>query len=289
MRGLGIRALCVCAALALAACGTTPPKRAAGDAPTFVSLNPCLDAILVEVAEPDQVLALSHYSRDPASSSMDVERAAQFGVTGGTAEEVIALRPDMVLASSFIDPATRSALERAGMRVETFGSPASVEESLTQVREIAAVVGREQAGEAIANRIAARLPNAQDPAPEPYTVHGLLWQPGEIVAGEASLVWELMAASGLASHASAIGLDQADHVTLEQLVADPPDLLLIAGDARGQEHPLLDRLTTTRVERFEPQLFYCGGPSIEAAWKRLEQIREDFNVAPPGSVIREPR
>lgn len=66
--------------------------------PTFVSLNPCLDDILVNVADPDQILALSHYSRDPSGTSVGVDVARQFGVTGGTAEEVLALDPDIVLA-----------------------------------------------------------------------------------------------------------------------------------------------------------------------------------------------
>jgi hypothetical protein len=47
-------------------------------APAIVSLNPCSDAILAEVADPGQVLALSHYSRDPRSSSMDVGLARRF-------------------------------------------------------------------------------------------------------------------------------------------------------------------------------------------------------------------
>ena len=123
--------------VALAACGADDAPGSTGGGPTIVSLNPCLDAILVEVAAPAQILALSQYSRDPSASSMDVARARDFGVTGGTVEEVIALDPDIVLASTFIAPTTRNALEQLGVRVETFGSPVSVEESVEQVRDLA--------------------------------------------------------------------------------------------------------------------------------------------------------
>ncbi|HCH95383.1 MAG TPA: iron ABC transporter substrate-binding protein, partial [Erythrobacter sp.] len=56
----------------LAACagggaGAPPPERG----PTIVSLNPCTDAILAEVAAPGQLLAISHYSKDPRASSME--------------------------------------------------------------------------------------------------------------------------------------------------------------------------------------------------------------------------
>ncbi|MEQ8411386.1 MAG: ABC transporter substrate-binding protein [Erythrobacter sp.] len=243
-------------------------------APTFVSLNPCLDALLVEIAAPGQILALSHYSRDASSSSLARDMVERFGTTGGTAEEVIALRPDVVLASSFIAPATKAALERAGFRVETFGSPVSVAQSLAQARRIAALAGRKEAGEALARRMRAKGAGDPDKRIGPdATIATLLWQPGQIVPGEATLIAELMAESGFASHSAARGLGQADHVALETLLADPPDLLLVAGDSAGQEHPLLARLEETRVERFPASLLYCGGPTIPAVRARLAEIR----------------
>ena len=84
-----------------------------------------------------------------------------------------------------------------------------------------------------------------------------------------------------------MGLGQADHIALEAIVADPPDLLLVAGDSNGQTHPLLFELERTRVARFEPKLFYCGGPSMPKAWKRLEAIRLDFVLNPPGRVTHD--
>ena len=81
--------------LALAGCAASPPP-AARERPTIVSLNPCTDAILAIVADPAQLLAISHYSQDPRSSSMDVAKARRFRATGGTAEEVVALAPDVV-------------------------------------------------------------------------------------------------------------------------------------------------------------------------------------------------
>lgn len=277
MGGPGITRLGAFAAacLALAACGSVP-EQPATEATTFVSLNPCLDAILVEVAEPVQVLALSHYSRDPAASSMDVARAKQFGVTGGTAEEVIALKPDVVLASSFIDPATKSALERAGMRVETFGSPGNVEASLDQVRALATLTGQVGKGEKLAEAI-----TTEPSQPAVKGGSALLWQPGQIVGGEASLVAEHLRWAGFTNYAEGHGMGQADHITLEQVLADPPDLLLVAGDSAGQQHPLLrDPSLATRIARFEPRLFYCAGPSILAARERLVQIRADMAGMP---------
>jgi iron complex transport system substrate-binding protein len=267
---LGRRAsLGVALALGLAACVAEPSAPREQEALTIVSLNPCLDAILVEVAGADQVLALSHYSRDPASSSLDPAAAKRFGVTGGTVEEVLVLEPDIVLASTFIAPTTRSALERMGVRVETFGSPVSVEESLAQVREIAALAKRKGAGEALVKRIESAL---AVPAGR-REIDTLLWQPGQIVPGEVTLIGELLRRGGFASHSTARGLGQGDHVALETLLADPPELLLVAGSSAGQSHPMLRRMRSTQVEPLAPNLLYCGGPTIIAVQRRLDAIR----------------
>lgn len=261
--------------LAASACTPASPPRGADDAPTIVSLNPCLDALLVELAAPDQVLALSHYSRDPGSSSIPAAIAARYGVTGGTAEEVIALGPDLVLASTFLPQPTRTALERAGLRVETFGSPVSVAASAAQLRDVAALVGQAQRGAALAESMAA------PPTPPVPAINALLWQPGEIVAGEATLIAELLRQEGFASHAAARGLGQADRVTLEGLLADPPSVLLVAGDAPGQRHPALAKASlTTHIAPFDPALLYCGGPTIPKARARLRAIRAEVEGRP---------
>jgi len=267
--GLGVG---LTAALLLAGCADVrapqPPAQTLPAQPTIVSLNPCSDAVLAELADPAQLLAISHYSHDPRASSMDVDRARRYRATGGAAEEVLALDPDVVVAGAFLAPATRAALEDMGIAVVTFGIAGGVEDSLAQVRELALVAGHAAAGDTLAARIAASaVPVAGERVPT------VLWQSGGIVAGEAALVTDLLNRAGFTSHSAARGLGQADYLALEQVAADPPELLLVAGDEPGQHHPLLDHLTGTRVEPFDPGLVYCGGPTIIRAMERLRSLR----------------
>jgi len=261
--------------LALAGCAGERPAngdRASGH-PTVVSLNPCTDAIAAELAAPGQLLAISHYSHDPAASSMDAALARTFPATGGTVEEVLALDPDLVVAGSFLPPATRRALEALGMKVETFGIASSVAQSQAQVRRMAALLGEPARGAALADRIAAAVAAAR-PARGSPPIDAVLWQPGEIVPGSDTLIGELMRAAGLASHSAARGMGQGAYLPLETLLADPPRLLLLAGRARGQSHPALAQVEGMRIARFDPALLYCGGPTIIHATARLAQIRE---------------
>ena len=254
-------------ALALAGCAAAPQPAPRWQHPTIVSLNPCTDAILAEVADPEQLLAISHYSHDPRASSMEVAQAQRFRATGGTAEEVVALAPDLVVGSSFMAPATLAALTELGLRVETFASPATVEVSIAQVRALAALAGHPERGEALVRRIESSVA-----APAGRPVEAALWQGGGIVPGKGTLVSDLMHRAGLASYAETRGMAQGDFLPLEQIAADPPELLLVAGEERSQRHPLLARIPGLTVAHFEPRLFYCGGPSIPKAMERLRAV-----------------
>ncbi len=261
---------------ALAGCAA-PPMPAQQSHPTIVSLNPCADAILAEVADPAQILAVSHYSHDPRGTSMDLAKARRFRATGGTVEEVLALDPDVVVGTTFMDPARRAALADLGMRVETIGIASSVAASEAQVRQLAAVAGHPERGEALVARIEAAL---RDAHPSGAPVAAILWQPDGIVPGEGALVSELMRRTGLANASAARGMVQADYLSLEALLADPPQMLLVAGSERGQHHPVLDGVPQMQRARLDPALLYCGGPTIVRAVERFQVLRDEFGLRP---------
>lgn len=258
------------AALALLGGCAAPPAPAPAARRTIVSLNPCTDAILAEVADPAQILAISHYSHDPRGTSMDLAQARRFRTTGGTVEEVLALDPDVVVGSTFMDPATRGALADLGMRVETVGIASTVADSTAQVRQFAALAGHPERGEALVRRIEASLAAARSGEPP---VPAILWQPDGIVPGDGALVSELMRRTGFANHSAARGMEQADYLSLERLLTDPPRVLLVAGAERGQHHPALARVPQMQRAAFDPSLLYCGGPTIIRAAERLAEIR----------------
>ncbi|NVE94119.1 ABC transporter substrate-binding protein [Altererythrobacter sp. JGD-16] len=245
------------------------------EGPRYISLNPCVDAMLVNVAAPHQVLAISHYSHDPASSSLEPDVASQFASTGGSVEELLVRDPDVVLASTFLSPATRQAMQELGLMFRTFSSPTSVGESQEQIRYLGELVYRsEEAAELILDIDRAIARNS--PPADHRAISTVLWQPGEIVPGEQALISQLMRKAGFSSHSEALGMGQADYLPLEFLLANPPELLLIAGEARGQAHPALESLENTRVETLDPALLYCGGPTIIKAMERLAEIREEM-------------
>jgi iron complex transport system substrate-binding protein len=262
--------------LTLAACAA-PPPRAASEGPTIVSLHPCADAILAEVADPAQVLAISHYSHDPRATSMPLAQALKFRATGGTVEEVLALDPDVVVAGAFLPPATGQAFEQLGIRVETFGIIPDLAEDAAQIRRLAALAGHPERGAALQARIDGALEKTRRQGP---ALRALLWQAGGIVPGEETLIARLLTHTGFASHSAARGLGQGAYLPLERVLADPPEMVIAAGSERMLTHPVLQRLEDVRYERLDPTLLFCGGPTVIRAVERLAEIRRSHLRAP---------
>lgn len=258
----------------------------AGAAPSreprrIVSLSPCLDVILVHLAERARIAAISHYSHNPSSSSIGPS-GATYPFTYESAEEILSLRPDLVLAARHSSPATRSALKRLGIPAILFGVPDTVEDSLAQVREIARAVHRPERGEALVGEIRAALAAA---APRPGTprLTAVTFQSGGFATGPGTLMDEMMRRCGLDNKAPAYGVTRTSNIPLERIVADPPDVLL-AGEAepgaptwadRVLNHPALKR-ARHRMYRavFPQQLTFCGGPVLIQAAQMLARARE---------------
>lgn len=247
-------------------------------------MDPCLDAILLHVADPGQIAAVSHYSQDPKSSTV-AHLARKFPYTYATAEEVLMLRPDLVLASVHTAPATRSALERMNIPVAAFGVPSTVAESLAQVREIARLLGHPERGKALVRRIETALDaiNASGPP-----IPTLIFQRDGFSPGKGTLQDDLLRRAGLVNEAARYGVDFWGMVPLELLVANPPRLLLTnrsdngspAVQGRQLSHPVLRRLEGHMVRaHYPPQLLYCGGPSLIDAANYLKQARQAVESA----------
>ncbi|MBB4616711.1 ABC transporter substrate-binding protein [Sphingomonas abaci] len=251
----------------LAGCAR-PPQGGGG----IVSTNPCADAMLVEMVPATRIAAVSHYSQTPGASSMPLALARRFRATAGTAEEVIALRPDLVVASSFTAPATRDAWARAGLKTLYLGIPASIAASTAQVRELAGAVDARPAGERIVQGIdqALRRTRPRD-ARRP---RALLYIAGDLANGGGTLLDELMTHVGLTNAAAGYGLAFTGRLPAETLVAHPPELV-IAPDTDRLARLRERLLPKTRAAGIDPALLYCGGPAIPPALDRLAAIRRN--------------
>ena len=269
----------VIALAGLASCGigaaVTPPMR-------IVSLNLCVDDILVELLPHERIAALTHYSRDPYRSTI-YQIAQHLPVTYETAEEVVALQPDLVFAGRHSAIATRNALRRVGIPFEMFEVPQTVAESVAQIRRIAALLGREPQGEALIQRIESAL-RAAKPAPGTPVLTAGVYQPGGLTAGPKTITGELMQIVGMQNVAGGYGIRSYSPLPLEQLISSPPQVLLVGETSNGApmreeqivHHRALRALQSQmKQEPFPARLLYCAGPTMIQSLGALVAARDD--------------
>jgi iron complex transport system substrate-binding protein len=269
--------------LLLAACGEpsarVPDKKSAHGLPRIVSINPCVDAVLMAIADPAQIAGISHYSQDPRATSVPLAWAKQFPATSGTAEEVVALAPDLVIAGGHVAPSTIAALQRMKIPLVQIAVPDSLAKNVAQIRTIAKAAHRPTEGDALIGRIedAVRAARPLDTKAVP----ALIWQGGGLVPGTGTLASELLAVTGFHNLSADYGLKRWDVLPLEPLVARPPQVLLsvggIGGNDRMLNHPVLNDLKETIAVRPYPErLLHCGGPTIVDAVDHLARIRQSL-------------
>lgn len=247
----------------------------------IVSMNPCVDAVLVEIATQHQIAAISHYSHDPRATSLPLAQAQQYPVVFDEAEDIIAAKPDFVIAGPHVARPTLAALTRIGIPVMEVPVPQSVAESEAQITQIAARIGRRAAGAALNQRIERALDAAT--SHDRRRIPALIWQSSGLVPGRGTLVDDLLNRTGFRNISADIGLAQWDQLPLESLLAHPPSVLFtgIANMDVGQSdanrmlnHPAL-RMAAARfhVTDYPSGLLHCGGPVIIRAAGRLSSVR----------------
>ncbi|PZO72567.1 MAG: ABC transporter substrate-binding protein [Sphingomonas taxi] len=257
--------------LLLGACARPPGGGGGG----IVSTNPCVDSVLIRILPPARIAAISHYSQDPAATSLPLTVARRFHATAGTAEEVIALHPDLVIASTYTPPATQAAYARAGLKTLLLGIPDSIAESQAQVTQIADAVGAPAGGARInadIDRAVTRW-SRKDRSEDGPSPSALLYISGDLVTGGSTLLNEMMTRVGFRNAAATYGLTHTGTLSAETIVTQPPSIV-IALERASRGTALRHRLLPTTPQAVFPRvLINCGGPTIPPALERLAAIR----------------
>ena len=251
-------------------------------APTrIVSLNLCTDQWLLLLAPRDHIAALSSLAVDPDLSAL-WQQVGTLPLTHGTAEEVLPLAPDLVLAGRYTARPTVALLKARGVKVLEIDLADDFEAVRAQARQVAAALDRVAAGEALIAAMDAQLAAAAPPADAVPGPRILNMTTGAFTAGSGTLHDAVIRAAGLRNYAAEKGLAGYGYLALETLAADPPDLLIANSGApsppslAGQllSHPVLAAAVPQGRRVDLPARFWtCGGPFTADAVTRLAALR----------------
>lgn len=260
--------------LACAPGGITLSHGAAG--PRVASINVCTDQLLLALADPEQIAGLSPYSRD-AARSFAAAQAGRYRRLSGEAEDVLVLRPDIVVAGRFTRRATRELLTAKGFRVVAFDVAQSLADARDQILRMGALLGHPARAAAAVERLDAAVARAKATALRTRFRVLALSRRGW-VSGRDTLISSLLEAAGAANAINAEHRRAGGFASLEEIVMLRPDLILVDGggtfaEDQGQAfllHPALEALYPQAKRLVVPErLTVCGGPMLAEALERL--------------------
>jgi iron complex transport system substrate-binding protein len=244
----------------------------------IVSINLCTDELLLALADPGQIVGLSPYATD-TGMTLFADKARAFRHDAGNAETVIGLQPDLVVGGRFSKRAMRDVLKRLGYTIAELDVATSIAQSLDQIREVAALVGHPDRGEALVDGILAAEAKARTAAANRGSSPTVaFYQRRGYVTGGKTLTGELIDLVGLRNVGSDLAGATGGLVPLERIVAARPDFLIVDSPSEAAEdqgtallaHPALTRLYPADRRLVLPEkLTVCGGPSLAAAIDRL--------------------
>lgn len=265
--------------------------RAANAAPQrVVSTFLCTDEYVYRLLPRERIAALSYLSADrhPVVSTI-VDKVKGIPLTRGSAEEVLALHPDLVVMYQDTNARLKAHL------IETHTPLLEVKwaNSIADIRDVTRTLGRalgeEARADAMIAQMDAKLARAAKDAPHP-PVATLIYEPNGY-ANSGGVSDDILRHIGLRDVARELKQTRQGRVPVETLVADPPQLLILNGEREATptradlvlKNPALRALPkSTLVANTSLTPLLCPGPwSADVAQPLVELGRKARSLASP--------
>lgn len=243
------------------------------------SINMCADQLLLLLAPAENILSISYLSADP-QYSVWTQTARKFPHNHAKAEELVSLQPDLVLAGQYSDPMVIRLLQQQGIAVYQMTRPQQLSQLFDEALAVGELLGVQQRAKQLVeewqNDIQHLLTLAKTGVQPRMAIIG----PNGFTEGSGSLRDQMLQKAGIINVASEMGMVGNSEFTLEQIVAQQPDLIAIE-DATVNNHSLAQRLLdhpaihhlSAKEVRLPANLWSCPGPSYVAALRALIQAK----------------
>jgi iron complex transport system substrate-binding protein len=247
-----------------------PPQR-------IMSLKICTDELLLDLVpaplpnKKSRIASITFLSQELAALRM-WPQGAKVPVNHGTAEEILATHPDLILTDPFMAPSLRLILAKSGARILEVPPAEDFAQIRAVTRMVAQAVGEEARGEALIARMDADLRDVAAHRPrKALTVAG--WGGGGYAPGKGGLFDVMLTAAGARNVVSG----SFGYYDVESLIDANPDALVYGDTYRGMAslradqdlHPaLLKRYGGRRISY--SSLYGCGMPESGRVTKSLQ-------------------
>ena len=213
----------------------------------IVSYSISTDEILMALVEPQRIIALSRLVDDPGISNV-VKEAKQIPnrVQGNSMEGVLAFHPDLVIIPDFHPPEMLQSARELGLKVYIYKTPSDIEGVKRSIRQIAALTGEKEKGEALIAQMEEKIKNVQQrlakiPAAQRKRVMELRSE-GAFYAPDNSF-GDVCRNAGVSDATLELNYLSPMEITQEKIVELNPDIIFVpAWDYDGKHEPVAERL-----------------------------------------------
>ena len=255
----------------------------AQELPKVASINVCTDQLVLNLADPSQILSVSWLAADP-EESMFAEQASHYPLNYGTAEEILRLKPDIVIGGRFTSQYTRQLLAELGYPVIDIAPALTLLDVEQNLRKVAVAIGRESQAEKLIARMRVSVHTLETTRPA-ATPEAVVLRAGGFTVGAETLAHQLMWLAGLRNLAAEKGLDRWGSLSMETLLLSRPDLIVFMGYRSNDmslanaifQHPALAKLSGTVDTVTVPSKYWsCGLPESLVSAELLRSAVESW-------------
>jgi iron complex transport system substrate-binding protein len=255
--------LSLVAASALAGAAAARPQH-------VMSLNLCTDQLLLDLLPPQRIVSLTFLARSP-NDAVHWREAATIAVNHGYAEEVLAARPDLVLAGTFTTAGTRQLLKQLGVPLVEVPPAGNFEEIRAVTRQVARALDESDSGERLLANMDATLHNLDEERSE-RLIRVASWNGSGAVPGKGTLFDAILTAAGGVNIAASMHGLRSGSFDIEELLVAHPDVLAYAAGNRApalredtDQHPLILKMYGHHRISYPEALYSCGIPEAAQA------------------------
>ena len=207
----------------------------------IVSLAPNLTEIVFALGDGNHLVGDTDFCDYPPEA---LQKPHVGGPVNPNLEEVVALKPDLVVATSINRRETVNALDRIGLPVYSVRDPHSVEEMIASVEHLGDALGMEKSATSLAEDLRGRLAalDRRLAVTTPRRVLFVVWTDPLISVGRDSFIADALRRAGGRSVVNTKA--EWPHVSMEEIVRLQPEVLVFASAHAGDTHRDIDELRT---------------------------------------------
>ncbi len=215
----------------------------------IVSQTLATDEILLAICEPQRIAALSSLADDVQYSDITAEAKAVQGRVSGGAEQVLAMKPDLVFVASYSKAEFVDLLKAAKAPVFRFANFDHLSDIKTNIQTIGYAVGEDEKATNLIKKFESELEEIKAKVPKTEkTLRVMSYDKSGFTAGTETMFDEILTLLGAKNVTAEKGLKGFPKISTEQLIEWNPDVIITGADGTKIEETRRELLADDAVK-----------------------------------------